>query len=326
MTPCSIRRRGHRVGRTASRSSCSCSPGGRGRRAPCAAVGRLACRHHPRSALTEPVGADSAVARGRAAALVTGHDPEPAPHGMGSPQPRAVARPLRLVDPRPADGARAGDGWDAGDHAVLRPGLDEGRHRGAPTGRAWRPRRSARTSTTSPAGRDGAKRYPNVKHYMVWNEFKGFWDPANNRWDAEGYTELYNEIYVALKAVDKDPGRRALRLHRELAARRRRWPQLGGSRPRGRCHQRRARRRRLLARGREGRRLHHRRRWCRAARRHLPGPADRERREVRGHRRLAPRPNRSPHLVGRDPSGAVPPPPATARTSGPRSGRRRSCS
>ncbi|SNS06223.1 Glycosyl hydrolases family 39 [Streptosporangium subroseum] len=49
-----------------------------------------------------------------------------------------------------------------------------------------------------------AKRYPTVKHYMVWNEFKGFWNPANNRWDAEGYTELYNKIYVALKAVNKD--------------------------------------------------------------------------------------------------------------------------
>ncbi|GII03966.1 GH39 family glycosyl hydrolase [Planobispora takensis] len=49
-----------------------------------------------------------------------------------------------------------------------------------------------------------AKRYPTVKHYMVWNEFKGFWNNAQNRWDAEAYTEMYNKVYDALKAVDED--------------------------------------------------------------------------------------------------------------------------
>ncbi|MFC4008129.1 xylan 1,4-beta-xylosidase [Nonomuraea purpurea] len=49
-----------------------------------------------------------------------------------------------------------------------------------------------------------AKQYPTVKHFMVWNEFKGFWDPATNRWDAEGYTEMYNKVYRALKNVNKD--------------------------------------------------------------------------------------------------------------------------
>ncbi|MBB2911154.1 hypothetical protein FHS43_002419 [Streptosporangium becharense] len=49
-----------------------------------------------------------------------------------------------------------------------------------------------------------AKRYPTVKHYMVWNELKGFWNTAQNRWDIEGYTELYNKVYTALKAVNKD--------------------------------------------------------------------------------------------------------------------------
>ncbi|MFI7706443.1 xylan 1,4-beta-xylosidase [Nonomuraea sp. NPDC049480] len=49
-----------------------------------------------------------------------------------------------------------------------------------------------------------AKQYPTVKHFMVWNEFKGFWDPTTNRWDAEGYTELYNKVYTALKKVNKD--------------------------------------------------------------------------------------------------------------------------
>ncbi|GLW12350.1 hypothetical protein Misp01_74780 [Microtetraspora sp. NBRC 13810] len=49
-----------------------------------------------------------------------------------------------------------------------------------------------------------AKRYPTVKHFMVWNEFKGFWSNGRNAWDAEAYTELYNKVYDALKAVDED--------------------------------------------------------------------------------------------------------------------------
>lgn len=47
-----------------------------------------------------------------------------------------------------------------------------------------------------------ARRYPDVRHFLVWNEFKGFFDEENNRWDAEGYTDLYNEVYSALKEVD----------------------------------------------------------------------------------------------------------------------------
>jgi hypothetical protein len=47
-----------------------------------------------------------------------------------------------------------------------------------------------------------ARRYPYVRHFMVWNEWKGFFDDEENRWDAEGYTDLYNQVYDALKAVD----------------------------------------------------------------------------------------------------------------------------
>ncbi|MFG1945248.1 xylan 1,4-beta-xylosidase [Nonomuraea sp. NPDC048826] len=47
-----------------------------------------------------------------------------------------------------------------------------------------------------------AKQYPTVEYYMVWNEFKGFWNSSTNRWDAEGYTELYNKVYDALKKVN----------------------------------------------------------------------------------------------------------------------------
>jgi hypothetical protein len=47
-----------------------------------------------------------------------------------------------------------------------------------------------------------ARRYPDVRHFMVWNEFKGFFDEENKRWDAASYTELYNQVYKAVKAVN----------------------------------------------------------------------------------------------------------------------------
>ena len=49
-----------------------------------------------------------------------------------------------------------------------------------------------------------AKRYPYVRHFIVWNEFKGFFDDEQKRWDAEEYTDLYNAVYGALKAVNPD--------------------------------------------------------------------------------------------------------------------------
>ncbi|MFI9204583.1 xylan 1,4-beta-xylosidase [Streptomyces sp. NPDC053048] len=44
-----------------------------------------------------------------------------------------------------------------------------------------------------------AKRYPDVRHFVVWNEFKGFYDESRKRWDYEGYTELYNLVYKEVK-------------------------------------------------------------------------------------------------------------------------------
>jgi hypothetical protein len=49
-----------------------------------------------------------------------------------------------------------------------------------------------------------ARRYPDVRHFMVWNELKGFFDDETKEWDAEAYTELYNAVYAALKAVRSD--------------------------------------------------------------------------------------------------------------------------
>ena len=49
-----------------------------------------------------------------------------------------------------------------------------------------------------------ATRYPEVKRFQVWNELKGFYDPLTNRWDAAAYTELYNQVYDAVKAARPD--------------------------------------------------------------------------------------------------------------------------
>jgi hypothetical protein len=52
--------------------------------------------------------------------------------------------------------------------------------------------------------RQVALRYPDVKHFQVWNEMKGFWDSGRNRWRYEDYTTLYNKVYAALKSVSPD--------------------------------------------------------------------------------------------------------------------------
>jgi hypothetical protein len=49
-----------------------------------------------------------------------------------------------------------------------------------------------------------ARRYPQVRHFLVWNEMKGFWDEDRNRWDYEAYTRFYNVVYEALKAAVPD--------------------------------------------------------------------------------------------------------------------------
>ena len=49
-----------------------------------------------------------------------------------------------------------------------------------------------------------AARYPNVKYFLVWNEMKGFYNTAENRWNYEAYTSLYNKVYDAVKKVRPD--------------------------------------------------------------------------------------------------------------------------
>lgn len=47
-----------------------------------------------------------------------------------------------------------------------------------------------------------SRRYPDVHHFQVWNEFKGFFNEQTKTWDGAAYTDLYNKVYDALKEVD----------------------------------------------------------------------------------------------------------------------------
>ncbi|MDB5876055.1 MAG: beta-glucosidase/6-phospho-beta-glucosidase/beta-galactosidase, partial [Ramlibacter sp.] len=48
------------------------------------------------------------------------------------------------------------------------------------------------------------ERYPQINTLQVWNEMKGFWDSTKNRWNYEGYTQLYNLIWNRVKAIRPD--------------------------------------------------------------------------------------------------------------------------
>jgi hypothetical protein len=47
-----------------------------------------------------------------------------------------------------------------------------------------------------------AEDFPQVDHFVVWNEFKGFYNGGNL--DAVNYTTMYNDVYNAIKAVRPD--------------------------------------------------------------------------------------------------------------------------
>ena len=49
-----------------------------------------------------------------------------------------------------------------------------------------------------------AQAFPQVTYFVVWKEMKGFWDAPTNSWDAVDYTTMYNDVYLAIKAVRPD--------------------------------------------------------------------------------------------------------------------------
>jgi hypothetical protein len=56
-----------------------------------------------------------------------------------------------------------------------------------------------------------AQRYPDVKYFQIWNEFKGYWDDSiknsdgsTGNFDYVRYTQMYNAVYKAVKSVRPD--------------------------------------------------------------------------------------------------------------------------
>jgi hypothetical protein len=49
-----------------------------------------------------------------------------------------------------------------------------------------------------------AASFPQVQYFVVWNEFKGFWNSATQNWAIRGYTAMYNDVYRAIKRVRPD--------------------------------------------------------------------------------------------------------------------------
>ena len=47
-------------------------------------------------------------------------------------------------------------------------------------------------------------RLPKVDYFDVWNELKGFWSSSGNTWNYQSYTEMYDDVYRAIKAVRPD--------------------------------------------------------------------------------------------------------------------------
>lgn len=52
--------------------------------------------------------------------------------------------------------------------------------------------------------REVALRYPQVHHFIVWSEMRGFFDPIANEWDIESFVSLYNLVYSELKSVNPE--------------------------------------------------------------------------------------------------------------------------
>ncbi len=165
-----------------------------------------AARRHPHAALRRRLeqpgrrlARPRAPARGRRV-------PEPAHHGLGRRQPREVARSVRLRQPRRARRADARHRGDARDHALLRARLDEGR--GGGLDRLVEARAGARPVALRRLRRARGQRsrsaIPTSATSRSGTSSRASGVPSLHRYDYEGYTELYNRVYDAVKAVRPD--------------------------------------------------------------------------------------------------------------------------
>jgi hypothetical protein len=49
-----------------------------------------------------------------------------------------------------------------------------------------------------------ARSFPSVRYFVVWNELKGFWNARAHNWAIQRYTQMYNDVYEAIKRVRPD--------------------------------------------------------------------------------------------------------------------------
>jgi hypothetical protein len=47
-------------------------------------------------------------------------------------------------------------------------------------------------------------RYPDVKYFQIWNEYKGYWNKAADNWDFVRFTDFYNRVYDTIRSVRPD--------------------------------------------------------------------------------------------------------------------------
>ncbi|MCQ6250484.1 glycoside hydrolase family protein [Streptomyces malaysiensis] len=150
--------------------------------------------------------ADQGTAGGRkaAAALLSGHPMPQNQHimgwGAGNPEPSPGHYEFSDLDRRVALMRKTGTA------PVLTLCCAPDWMKGGEPGRTDWSRKSLETAPTPEHYKDFAalagkiaRRYPQVRHFIVWNEFKGFYDDDKKRWNYEGYTRLYNLVYRELK-------------------------------------------------------------------------------------------------------------------------------
>ena len=123
--------------------------------------------------------------------------------GAGNPEPSPGRYDFASLDRR-MDFIRA-HRRHAGDHPVLRAGLDEGRRRGQhrlEPARGGAP--SPSTTRTSPTWPPRSPPLPRRPPLPGVERVQGLLERRTRTWDGEAYTELYNLVYDALKKVDPD--------------------------------------------------------------------------------------------------------------------------